>query len=115
MVEVRSLEQVGRELDEQPAAIVALEIRADSLVRTAAQFAQWRTRFAAARFVLLAEPELAALEPSLREAGALHLVYAARELKATVRLIRRHLAQVPRPERTLEETILARLPWSVGV
>jgi hypothetical protein len=109
--EVRSLEQVGRELAEQSAAIVALEIGLPSLVRMTSQLALWRTRFAAARFVLLADSELAPLDPMLRDAGAVHIVYATRDLAATVRLIRRHLARVPQLEMTLEESIVARLPW----
>lgn len=110
--EVRSYEQAQRELAERPASIVAIEVSAASVAKTASQVAAWRIRHPAAQFLLLADPDLNSLEPELREAGACHVVYSTRDLAATVRLIRRHLARAPQPQLSLEESILASLPWS---
>jgi hypothetical protein len=110
--EVRSPEQAQRELAQRPASIVAIEVSAATLAKTLSQAVAWRIRYPAAQFLLLAEPELAAIEPELREGGALHVVYSTRDLAATVRLIRRHLARAPRPQLSLEESIWAALPWS---
>ncbi len=109
--EVRSHEQTERELADHPAAMVAIEIGSESLARVSSYLANWRTCFPGARFLLLAEPELAPLDSALRDAGAVHILYSSRELAAAVRLIRRHLARAPRPAMTLEESIWARLPW----
>lgn len=109
--EVRSFEQAEREFAEQPATMAAIEVSPVSAIKVASHLAAWRKRFPDARFVALADPELAPLEPALRDAGAVHVVYATRDLAATVRLIRRHLARIPRPAMTLEESIFERLPW----
>ncbi len=110
--EVRSTEQVQRELRERPASIVAVEVSTATAAKTLTQVAAWRIHFPAAQFVLLAEPELEAIELMLREAGAAHVVYSSRDVAATVRLVRRHLARCPRPELSLEVSIWAALPWS---
>lgn len=110
--ETRSFEQVERELEKLPASVAAIEINGVSAARIASQLAAWTTRYSAARFLLLAEADVADSEPELREAGACHVVYSSRELAATVELVRRHLARAPRPELSLEESILAALPWS---
>ena len=110
--EVRSLEQAERELSVHRAAIVAMEVGEASLVRVATRLAAWSKRFPDAAFLILAEEQLVPLEPRLRETGALHAVFSPRDLSATVRLIRRHLARAARPPQTLEESIWARLPWS---
>ena len=110
--EARSSEQVQRELAQRPESIVAIEVGAATVAKTLAQVAAWRIRCPAARFLLLAEPDLEAIEPSLREAGAVHVVYSSRDLAATVRLVRRHLARAPQPQLSLEESIWAALPWS---
>ncbi|HUE72694.1 MAG TPA: hypothetical protein VMP01_17545 [Pirellulaceae bacterium] len=109
--EVRSPEQAQRELAQRPASILAIEVSAASVAKTASQVAAWRIRYPAAQFLLLADPDLNSLEPELREAGACHVVYSTRDLAATVRLIRRHLARAPRPHLSLEESIWAALPW----
>ena len=109
--ETRSLEQLERELEQLPSSVAAIEINSASAARIGSQLAGWRVRFSAARFVLLAETDVAASEPELREAGACHVVYSSRDLAATVELIRRHLARAPRPELSLEDSILASLPW----
>lgn len=114
LTEVRSLDQTERELGGHPAALVAIEVGVSSLVRVSSRLALWRNRFAGARFLLLAEPELAPLESALRDAGAVHVIYSTRELAATVRLIRRQLARTPQSAMTLEESIWARLPWSAA-
>jgi hypothetical protein len=111
LVEVRSLEQLERELVENPAAIAAVEVSAASLVRVATRVAAWRSQFARVAHLFLADEELAPLEPQLRETGAVHVAFSPRDLRSTVRLIRRHLARAPQPALTVEESILARLPW----
>ena len=110
--EVRSLEQAQRLLSSMPASMVAIEVSIGSVTKTLSLIAAWRIRDPAAQFVLLAEPELEAIELMLREAGAAHVVYSSRDVAATVRLVRRHLARCPRPELSLEVSIWAALPWS---
>jgi hypothetical protein len=61
--------------------------------------------------LFLADEELSPVEPQLRETGAAHVAFSPRDLRGAVRLIRRHLARAPQPALTLEESILARLPW----
>lgn len=71
----------------------------------------WSRYFPSARFIALAARGLEPHELSLREAGAIHATFSPRSLSPLLRLIRRHLARAPRPERTLEEAIWAGLPW----
>lgn len=111
LVEVRSLQQLERELIDSPAAMAAVEVSAASLVRVATHVAAWRSRFAGSAILLLADEELQPLEAPLREVGVVHAAFSPRDLSGMVRLIRRHLARAPRPALTLEGSILARLPW----
>jgi hypothetical protein len=111
LVETRSLEQVERELAEFPASAVVLEVGPDNVFARLRRLAQWRSRWGSACFVLAASPAMAAIEASLREAGAAHVEYSPRHLRALARLIRRHLGKAPLREIPLKEAVWARLPW----
>lgn len=111
IVEARSSEQAVRELETFPASLVAVEMIAASAAEAASRWSATAQRFPAARWIALLDEALANHELLFREAGALHIVVSPRDLSATVRLIRRHLARAPQSEMSLEESILARLPW----
>ena len=109
--EVRSPAQCQRELEAAPHSIVALEILPQNLVSMAKAVGDWSRHFPNARFIALAARDLEPHALLLRDAGARHVTYSPRSLSPLLRLIRRHLARAPQPERTLEEAIWARLPW----
>ena len=110
--ETRGLQQVERELADKPASIAAIEVNAATAAKVAIQISAWQTKYPAARFLLLADRELEAIEVELREAAAVHVIYSTRDLAGPLRIVRRHLARAPQPPLSLEETILAALPWS---
>jgi hypothetical protein len=109
--EVRSPAQCQRELEAAPHSVVALEILPQNLVFMAKAVGDWSRHFPHARFIVLAARDLEPHELLLREAGAIHVTFSPRSLSPLLRLVRRHLARAPQPERTLEETIWTGLPW----
>jgi DNA-binding response OmpR family regulator len=109
--EVRSPAQCQRELEAAPHSVVALEILPQNLVSMAKAVGAWSRHFPSARFLALTARGMEPHELLLREAGAMHVTFSPRSLSPLLRLVRRHLARAPQPERTLEEAIWAGLPW----
>jgi DNA-binding response OmpR family regulator len=112
--ETRSLNECWQELEKSPASFLALELLPggeETLLRRLLDLGQ---RFRHAHAVVLSQRGLEQREWLLREAGSLHVVLAPSDLPAVAGLVRRHLQQVPRPERTLREAVWDRLPWRGG-
>ena len=91
--------------------MVAVEVLPPNLAAVAKALSDWSRRFPHARFLALAARGLEPHELLLREAGAIHATFSPRSLAPPLRLIRRHLGRAPQIELTLEEVILAGLPW----
>lgn len=118
LVETRTLDDVWSELDGAP-AIVALEFtpaRADELL---AALIRLDRECPQAASVILADPHDAAWESICREAGAVQFISSRRNVDQLVKLVRHQLAVSPRElvsapieNTSLEEQILADLPWA---
>lgn len=111
IVETRSLAQCGQQLSAAPASIVAVETTADNLEALVGVLPGWLRRFPHSRAIALLDESLAAAELLLREAGAIAIFDSPSQAAAAVRLVRRHLARIPREAVPLEEAIAAGLPW----
>src|SRR5207237_815776 len=110
----RSLPHCQRELEASPHSVVAIEVLPQNLVSVTKALGDLSRQFPYTRFIALAARGLESHELLLREAGAIQVTFSPRALAPLLRLIRRHLAQTPQLERTLEEAIWAGLPWSEG-
>ncbi len=118
LVETRTLDDVWSELDGTP-AIVALEFtppRAETLL---AALIRLDREFPQAVSVVLADASHAGWEPICREAGAMQFITSRRNVDQFVLLVRQQRPVSPRElvstsvEKTsLEEHILAGLPWA---
>ena len=111
ILEVRSWQQCERQLGEAPYSIVAVEVLPQNLVSLVKAASDWTCRFPHARFLAFVARGLEPHELVLRESGAIHVVYTPRLLFPLLKLIRRHLARVPKAGRTLEQAIWSGLPW----
>jgi hypothetical protein len=111
LVETRSLADCGRELAAAPASIVAVECAAENLDRVLIGLGEWSRRFAAARFVALGIPTLESAEPLLRECGCVGVLHSPRQARLLARMALRQLARAPQPDLSLEDALVANLPW----
>jgi hypothetical protein len=62
--------------------------------------------------IAVADRDLAAIRPLLREAGAAHVVFSPRMLRPALRMADRHLAAVGHTESNGLSEIFAILPWA---
>jgi hypothetical protein len=118
LVETRTLDDVWSELDGTP-AIVALEFtppRAETLL---AALIRLDREFPQAVSVVLANASHAGWEPICREAGAVQFIASRRNVDQLIKLVRHQLAvspcelvSAPVENTSLEEQILAGLPWA---
>jgi hypothetical protein len=114
IVEVRSLTQAQEARQSLARAAIAVEITAASLTSAVDWIAQVGREKHAVCIALL-EPELAAAESLVREAGAVATLTTALDVPAASRMILKHLDQAPpAPATDLRAHIAARMPWSAA-
>lgn len=117
VVETRSIDQLLEELARSTAAVVAIEVadnRIESSIAAVAQTARWHP---GAVIVALANRKLGGYETVLREVGAAHVVVSPRQAREIVAIASQRLAATGEndfnaEEGSLEQQILARLPWN---
>jgi len=110
--ETRGLAGCARQLGRNPGSIVAIEVTAVNLDAVLVAVPDWLNRFPHCRCMALVEPELDAAEALLREAGAVAVLRATREVPTAARLVEQHSATAPTPDLPLEQAILSSLPWA---
>ena len=118
LVETRTLDDVWAEIDGAP-AVVALEFtpqRADALLSALSRLDH---EYPQAVGVVFADACHAGWEPIAREAGAVQFIASRRNVDQLVKLVRHQLAifphdlvSAPVQKTSLEEQILAGLPWA---
>jgi hypothetical protein len=122
LVETRSLHELWEQLEEFPAAIVALELTADKREPVLSALVRIGRLFPNALSLVFAERSLASWEDAVREAGAIHFIVSPRRLDEMGEIVRRrmmdvsHHAAVAAEGETIsiEQRIVASLPWSGG-
>jgi hypothetical protein len=118
LVETRHWDELCQQLDRHGGAIVALELTAARLETSLAALWRLHRLYPSAVVVALAERSLSALEPAVREAGAVHFIASPRELNELVELVRYRSAAATiqdcnaDEELPIEERVFASLPWS---
>jgi ActR/RegA family two-component response regulator len=109
--ETRSTAECWRELEQNPASLVALELTPDNCESVAGCLVELSSRFHQARAIVLGPRGMEPYEWMLREAGAAHVLFSPRYADGVARLIERHMAQAPQHQPTFHDSIRARLPW----
>jgi len=109
--ELRSAAVVFEELAARPASVIVWQIRSSSLDTLAEALHQQRRDYAASVGIVVGQRNMARHEWLLREAGAVHAVFAMRHLDQVVRIALRHLAMVALPPDTWQDRIEQHLPW----
>jgi hypothetical protein len=109
--ETRSLAECWEELDASPASFLAIELTESNIESLLARLVDLGRRRPAACALVLASRGKEPYEWLLREAGAVHVLFSPRRVTSAVRLATRHLTRAPKEERTLSESVWARLPW----
>jgi hypothetical protein len=112
IAETRSLAECGRQLAASSASVAAVEVSAANLENVIKLLPAWAREFPAARFVTVADGELAALEPLLREAGALDVLYLGSDVPRAAQLAIRRRALAPAEQLPWRQAIASRLPWA---
>lgn len=117
VTEVRSRPECLDSLKVAPASFVCLGLAAEQTTTEQAEAAlRWmmevRAQFPAARVLVFAPRELAALEWAARECGAVDFVTSPRDLSPTVEVIQRHLSQHTLESLDPIEQIWSELPWT---
>jgi hypothetical protein len=112
VAESRSLADCRRQLAEHSGSVAALETTTTNLEAVLKQLPAWSREFPSARFLVLADRELVAAEPLLREAGALEVLLSTSDVARAAKPALRRLA-LAAPERlSWREAIESRLPWA---
>jgi len=109
--ELRSVAVVCEELAARPASVIVWQVRRSSLDELTEALHQQRRDYAASIGIVVGQRQMARYEWLLREAGAVHAVFAMRHLDQVVRIALRHLAMVPMPPGTWQDRIEQQLPW----
>jgi hypothetical protein len=109
--QTRSLADCRAEIDASPTSFVVLELTAANAHPMLTQIARSTGRYPHLRVAVLADRSLGALEWPVREAGAVFFATTPRRVEMLARMVVRHSAAAPPPERTCEEEIRACLPW----
>ncbi|SRR5258706_15866138 len=111
IMEVRSLAQCERELHASPHSMAAVEVIPQNLAAVCRSLRACSDLFPHVRFVALAARGMEPQELTLREAGAIQVIFSPRSLASLRRMASRHLARAPQEGLKLEEAIRNRLPW----
>ncbi len=112
--EVRSLAQTFRALDEAPASFLVVELNHRTIARLLDLVADMPRWYPLARLAAVSHRSLAGYGPLVRESGAVWFTCRPRQLGPLAEVVRRHLAEAPRPQRGLHERLWARLPWGAS-
>ena len=109
--ETRSLTECGRELEQGPASVVALELTMENCEAVVRRLIDLPRRFPRARAIALGPRVLKPFECLVREAGATHVLLSPRRVADAARLIERHMLQTTGDPLTFRQAISHRLPW----
>ena len=119
LFETRMIDECWHRLLEQPTALAALELTADSVRPMLAMLLRLQDELPEVRVIVMAERPLAAYGDLVREAGAIHFVVSPRSLGDVVGLVRRRIMQLKASAASqtsdLDDPrvqVLANLPWS---
>lgn len=109
--ETRGWTECRAELRDGPHSALIVELTAENLERTVDRLAELQSSFRHVRPMIVGDRKLRSLEWLMRDRGAVDVAFDVQRLRATARLLQRHLAAAPRPELTMRQSIYARLPW----
>lgn len=109
--ETRSLAECGRELEQHPASVVALELTMENSEALVERLLDLSRRFPRARAIALGQHALKPLECLIREAGATHVLLSSRGVADAARLIERHMAEATSDQLPFRQSMWSRLPW----
>jgi hypothetical protein len=111
VVEVRNLIQAERLLREHPASVLLIEFAASRVPETVRALLDFGERFPHATMLVAGSRQAARCADVLREAGARFVFVSTRQITICLRMIRRHLAEVPQTRLPFRQAVWARLPW----
>ena len=111
LCETRSWAACLREVQARTAALVALEILPETAEAACQQVASLAHRRGRVRVIAMADRTLRPSEWLLREAGAVHVLYAPDEWARLRPLFRRFRDQLPPSQKTFREQVWSNLPW----
>ena len=109
--QTRSVPECWEMFGKCPASFVVAELTTANADALLDRMARHQRLFPLGRVAVVAKRSMAAYEPLLREAGAVHFATSIRRLGSLAELACRHLDEVPSPRRTLTEQIWDGLPW----
>jgi hypothetical protein len=122
LLETRSLDEFWLRMAEHPTALAAWELTESNVRPVTAALVRLQREFPRASAVVLTERRLAACEPLVREAGAIHFIDSSRSLRALAEIVGRRASQLPSGSVGLQQLtsdnanvlaeIWANLPWS---
>ncbi len=93
LLETRSFDEFWLRMAEHPTALAAWEMTELNVRLVTAALVRLQREFPRASAVILAERRLAACEPLVREAGAIHFIDSSRSLGALAEIVRRRASQ----------------------
>ena len=109
--QTRSVPECWEMFGKCPASFVVAELTTANADALLDRMARHQRLFPLGRVAVVAKRSMAAYEPLLREAGAVHFLCSPRQVGRLAQLACRHLAQVPPLQQNLTERIWANLPW----
>lgn len=109
--QARNLAECWEMLAAATTSFVVVELGRANFEALLDRLAQSGRQYPLARVAVVTDRRLAAAEWLMREAGAVHVATSPRRLAPLAQVARRHLAQAPRPQRTLAQQVWAELPW----
>jgi len=111
LCETRSWAACEREIQARSAALVAVEVSPENAEAACGRLARLAARFPRVRVVVLADRKLRHVEWLLREAGAVHVVYALSDLPQLRTVLARFQEQAPSSPPGFRDSVQSRLPW----
>jgi len=111
IVEVRSFTGVAAAIAAAPASLVFLDVQEKELQPALDWLDDVGRHFPQVRVLVALPQELASAELLYREAGAIDVLYFTLQVPAVARMAQRQLAQAPRDQLTVRESIAERMPW----
>ena len=111
LCETRSWAACLRELPARSAAIVALEVLPESAETACQRLVELTPRFPQVRAIVMADRSLRPAEWLLREAGAVHVLFAPDQWRRLRPVLRRFIDHLPPSPATFREQVWASLPW----
>lgn len=109
--EVRALAQAEDLLQENPYAMLMIEVRPANLTMAYAEGVDLQQRFGNAKFLALAENSLSWAIPFLREAWASDVFTSSMDLVRWTPMVKRYVRSLPQAELSWEEQLDQLLPW----